>query len=145
LIENTSAERAQKWRGSLLNNIGWTYHDKGDFLKALDMFEQALIWHEQYMQDKPDRIRIAKWCVGRTFRSLKRYDDALQIQEALAEEHKQLNNPPDGFVVEEIGECLLALGQTEAAKPYFTQAYEQLSKISWVENDRLERLKQLTR
>ena len=143
LIEETSAERAQKWRGSLLNNIGWTYHDKSEFDQALGMFEQALIWHEQFMQDKPDRIRIAKWCMGRTYRSLERYDEALKIQEALADEHTQLNNPPDGFVVEEIGECLLALGKVEAAQPYFAQAYEQLSKISWVEKDRLERLKQL--
>jgi len=144
LIEETAVTRAQKWRGSLLNNIGWTYHDKGDFVKALHMFEQALVWHQQHMPDKPDRIRIAKWCVARTYRSLERYEEALKIQEDLAEEHKQLNNPPDGFVVEELGECLLALGQTEAAQPCFAQAYEQLSQINWVEKDRLERLKQLS-
>ncbi len=151
LIEETATSaalsagfsRAQKWRGSLLNNIGWTYHDKGDFLKALDMFEQALAWHEQHMPDKPDRIRIAKWCVARTYRSLERYKEALKMQEELAAEHKRLNNPPDGFVVEEIGECLLALGQADAARPYFAQAYEQLSQINWVEKDRLDRLKQL--
>lgn len=143
LIEETAVTRAQKWRGSLLNNIGWTYHAKDDFIKALDMFEQALVWHEQHMQDKPDRIRIAKWCVARAYRSLERYDEALKMQEALADEHKQLNNPPDGFVVEEIGECLLALGQTEAAQPYFAQAHEHLSQISWVEKDRLERIKNL--
>lgn len=88
LIEKTAVTRAQKWRGSLLNNVGWMYHDKGDFQKALNMFEQALEWHQQHMQDKPDRIRIAKWCIARTYRSLERYEEALNMQETLAEEHK---------------------------------------------------------
>ena len=95
------------------------------------------------MSDKPDRIRIAKWCVGRTYRSLERYEEALILQEALAAEYERLNKSPDGFVSEEIGECLLALGRLAEAKPHFTQAYGLLSPKGWLDEARLTRLKEL--
>ncbi len=143
LTEQTAVPRAQKWRGSLLNNIGWAYHDRDEFQQALEIFKQALAWHRQHMPDKPDRIGIAKWCVGRTYRSLERYEEALILQEALAAEYERLNILPDGFVSEEIGECLLALGRLAEAKPHFTQAYELLSPMGWLDEARLTRLKNL--
>jgi hypothetical protein len=54
--------------------------------------------------------------------------------------------PGNGFVFEEIGECLLALQRGEEAKPYFAKAYEVLSQDVWLvknEPDRITRLKQL--
>ncbi len=51
----------------------------------------------------------------------------------------------DGFVYEELGECLHALGKPGEARPYFRRAYGLLSQIEWVAGDaeRLERLRSL--
>ena len=49
--EQTAVPRAQKWRGSLLNNVGWVYHDRDEFQQALEIFKQALAWHQQHMSD----------------------------------------------------------------------------------------------
>ncbi len=143
LTEQTAAPRAQNWRGSLLNNIDWTYHDRGDYQQALTIFEQAYAWYEENAKDKPERIRIARWCVARTCRSLERYEEALVLQEDLAAEYERLNEPPDGFVFEEIGECLLVLRRPAEARLYFFHAYELLSQMDWLAEDRLARLKKL--
>ncbi|HEY7093737.1 MAG TPA: hypothetical protein VH393_11185 [Ktedonobacterales bacterium] len=49
----------------------------------------------------------------------------------------------DGYIYEEIAECLAALGRAGEARPYFTRAYETLSRDPWLaesEPARLERL-----
>jgi len=131
--------RAQKWQGSLLNNLGWTYHDSGQFQEALKTFEDALKFQEGARN--VTRIRIAKWAVARCLRSLARYDEALAIQREL------VKFPEQGYVSEEIGELLLVTGRAEEARPYFKKAYELLSQDIWLkanEGKRLERLKQLS-
>jgi tetratricopeptide (TPR) repeat protein len=136
----TTDERAKTWLGSVSNNLGWTYHDMGKFEEALEAFQKALVWHE--VNGKPDTIRIAKWSVARTLRSLQHYQEALDIQQKLLEEEQN-----DGYIHEELGECLLALGHAEKAKVYFAKAYELLSSDSWLvqnESERLERLKELS-
>ena len=35
--ENSPDPKAQGWMGSLLNNLGWTYYDKGEYAKALQV------------------------------------------------------------------------------------------------------------
>jgi tetratricopeptide (TPR) repeat protein len=145
LAEITPDRRASGWRGPLYNNLGWTYHDMGDYEKALGIFEKAVTWRQNHDQDKPETIRIARWCMGRTFRSLNRLEDALTLQQELLAEYQGVGQT-DGFVYEEIGECLWALDQQEEARPYFAQAYEELSQVGWVASsdpERLERLKQL--
>jgi tetratricopeptide (TPR) repeat protein len=54
LCNSTTDEPAKKWLGSVSNNLGWTYHDMGKFEKALETFQQALVWHE--VNGKPDTI-----------------------------------------------------------------------------------------
>ena len=39
----------------------------------------------------------------------------------------------DGFIAEEIAECLLEMGQDEEAQPYLREAYEELSKQEWLQ------------
>lgn len=145
LAETTQDKQAQNWRGSLYNNIGWTYHDSGQYEKALDLFEKALRWREA--QGQLPQTRIAKWCVARTLRSLGRLEEALASQQALLAEHENAGGK-DGYVYEELGECLLALNQQEKARPYFALAYDELSKDPWLADNepaRLARLKQLGR
>jgi tetratricopeptide (TPR) repeat protein len=145
LAEATPDERAGGWLGSLYNNLGWTYLDMGEYEQALSIFEKALAWREANHQDKPETIRIAKWCVGRTLRSLNRLEEALALQQALLAKYQGVGQT-DGFVYEEIGECLLALDRPDEARPFFVQAHEELSRLEWLvaaEPERLTRLAEL--
>ncbi|MEZ4513722.1 MAG: tetratricopeptide repeat protein [Chloroflexota bacterium] len=130
--------RARGWVGSLTNNLAWTYHDLGNYDRALVLFEQALAFRQA--QGNAENIRVAKWCIARTLRSLGRVEEALARQQELAAGEQ------DGYVFEELGECLLLLGRAEEARPYFGQAYGLLSQDGWLvanEGARLERLKRL--
>ena len=52
----------------------------------------------------------------------------------------------DGYGSEEIGECLLALGREDDARPWFARAAELLSGDAFLaehEPDRIERLRRL--
>ena len=141
--EQSSQPRARYWLGSLYNNIGWTYHDQGEFEAALDIFQKALAVREA--DGKPEPIRIARWCIGRVLRSLGRLDEALALQRALLADYDAIN-APSGYTYEELGECLLALDKPDEARPYFAQAYAELSQDSWLvrnEPERLARLKEL--
>jgi tetratricopeptide (TPR) repeat protein len=142
IAEKTADERGRNWLGSLYNNIGWTYHDAGQFEDALGIFHKALNYRQK--QGKADTIRIARWCIGRTLRSLHRIDEALAIQRQLLAEH-ETSNGEAAYVYEELGECLHLQDNKEAA-PFFARAYALLSKDEWLsqnEPQRLERLKQL--
>lgn len=138
LAAQSADPRARGWVGSLTNNLGWAHHDLGNYERALALFEQALAFRQE--QGAAEPIRIAKWCVARTLRSLGRVEEALAQQQALAQGEQ------DGYVSEELGECLQLLGRMDEARPHFGQAYEMLSQDGWLvanEPARLERLKQL--
>lgn len=143
LAESSSQERARNWLGSLYNNTGWSYHDKGDYASALEVFEKAEAW--QRLMGRPAETRIAAWCVARTLRSLDRIEEALSTQMALRDEFEVVEES-DGYVFEEIGECLLALDRAEEARPYFSQAYDLLVQDAWLpeqEPERIARLREL--
>lgn len=111
--------RARRWRGSLLNNLGWTMHERGDFAAALAYWQQALAAREA-TGDIPG-IRIARWTVARGMRSLGRLDDAESIQRTLAVE-LDAAGASDGFVFEELAEIALARGDPAAAQPWAAKA-----------------------
>ena len=69
---------------------------------------------------------------------------ALAEQEALRVELEALGEA-DGYVFEELGECLLALGRDEEARPHFGRAAELLAGDPSLagEAERLERLRSL--
>ena len=145
LAERTGDERARRWLGPLYNNTGWTYHDMGRYDQALMMFEKSLAFRQE--QDDDEGIRIARWTIARTYRSLERVEEALEIQTALEQEIEAKGIGQDGYVFEELGECLLLLGKADEALEYFKQAYNLLSQDQWLvanEADRLKRLKDLS-
>ncbi len=144
LAEKSADKRAQKWLGPLYNNTGWSYFDLEQFERAMEYFQKSLRWREEQQDEKG--IRIAKWCVARTYRATGRIDEALNMQKALEKEIEDKGAERDGYVFEELAELLLLKGDKDAAKPYFTKAYDLLSEDPWLsahENDRLERLKKL--
>lgn len=142
LAQKSSFLRTQEWLGPLYNNLGWAYHQQGAYIDALSTFRQALALEEA--KGNAASVRIAQWCVARTLRSLGQYEDALTMQQALLAVHG--GSDPSGFTEEEIGECLLALDQPDAARPYFARAYQVLSQDEWLiarEPERIERLRTL--
>lgn len=143
IAEKSTEPRARKWLGALYNNIGWTYHDSGDFHNALEIFKKALEWRtaEKHVAE----IQIAKWSVARAYRSLGSIEKALSLQKELLSELPEMPFSSDGYIFEEIGECLL-LQNDDKAKEYFLKAYELLSTdVSFKQNHsaRLERMKDL--
>src|SRR5215468_1601728 len=42
MTERTTDKRSKRWLASLYNNIGWSYHDRGDDALALEYFQKAL-------------------------------------------------------------------------------------------------------
>lgn len=141
--ESSPDEKARNWLGSLYNNAGWSYHDMGEFASALEAFEKAESCRRSRGSVK--EIRVAVWCVARALRSLGRVDEALSRQMALKAELESAGES-DGFVFEEIAECLLALKRLEEARPYFARAHELLAKDAFLmehETDRLGRIRKL--
>ena len=133
--------RARRWRGSLYHNLGWTYLDAGRPGDALAAFEAALACREE--AGRLPEVRLARWAVARALRAAGRVAAALAAQQALLAEAAALG-APDGYVCEEIGECLLALGRAAEARPYFARAAAALAAdLAGSEPDRLARLRAL--
>ena len=144
MAESSADEKARGWLGSLYNNTGWSYHDMGEYESALEIFQKA----ESYFGEvrREDRLRIAKWTVARCLRSMNQIEEALSKQMALKAEFDSIGGS-DGYVEEEIGECLLLLKRESEAKPYFAKAYELLSQDEWLmenEPERMKRMKELS-
>jgi tetratricopeptide (TPR) repeat protein len=75
---------ARRWEASLLNNVGMTHADTGDFAAALVVFEQALA--ARRLTGPPAEVRIARWMVAWSLRNLDRASEALAIQRELKAE-----------------------------------------------------------
>ncbi len=106
---------ANRWRGSLLNNLGWTCHDAGRFEEALIYFEAGLKF--RLTQDASKPTQIAKWCVARCLRSLGRFDEALDIQLELV-----ASGESDRYAYAELGEIYKAKGDDVESALYFAMA-----------------------
>ena len=84
-VARSSADAsARNWDASLLNNLGMTHADAGDWPAALAAFEEALVSRERI--GDAGRTRVARWMVGWALRSLGRTDEALAVQTALKAE-----------------------------------------------------------
>ena len=142
LAESSPQPGARRWRASLANNLGWACHARGEYGRALELFERAL----RLRQEQGDRrlIHVARWCVARCLRSLGRVEEALAMQRELEADEQHSEEP--GYTFEELGECLLALGQADEARPCLARAFERLSRDAGFaerEPQRLERLRRL--
>ena len=75
---------ARRWEASLLNNLGMTHADAGEWEPALAVFEQALA--ARRVTGRPGDVRIARWMVAWALRNLGRTGEALAIQRELKAE-----------------------------------------------------------
>jgi tetratricopeptide (TPR) repeat protein len=142
--EDSQDAKTKSWLGSLYNNIGWTMHGLGRFDQALECFLNNETWYRERLRH--EEALIAHWSMSKMLRLLNRTDEALRELYVIADERKQRSLPNDGYLVEEIGECLLAKGHLEQAQPFFASAYGILSQDDWLlrnEASRIERLKML--
>ncbi|MDH5675902.1 MAG: tetratricopeptide repeat protein [Myxococcales bacterium] len=140
--EQSEQQGAKKWLGSLYNNIGWTYFDKKDYDKALELFEKALRFRET--QDDLKSTLIARWTVARGLRALGRSEEALQMLEQLQTAYAEAGLEPSGYLYEELGENLLALGK-DGHREHFARAHAMLSTQAWLVESEPERIARLER
>jgi len=144
LADTSPDPAARKWRGSLWNNIGWARFGASDVDGALVAFETAL--EARRGQGQAKETRVAEWCVARALRALGKPDEALAIQERLVTETAAAGDAEDGYMSEEIAECLLALGRDAEATPHFARAADLLGADTWLaaqEPERIDRLRAL--
>jgi tetratricopeptide (TPR) repeat protein len=92
-------QRARDWDASLLNNIGMTHADAGDFDAALASFQEALSARERI--GDPSRTREARWMIGWALRNLGRHDEALEMQRSLKNELESIGEA-DSYVDDEL-------------------------------------------
>jgi tetratricopeptide (TPR) repeat protein len=138
IAEDSDQPKAVRWLGSLYNNIGWTYYDLDKPEEALEIFRRGVDWQREHGTE--EGLRVARWTVGRTLRTLGRVEEALHIQ-------RDLEGADDPYVQEELGHCLRELGRPDEAQPHFKSAYQSLKDDSWVqkhEPEKLERLEALS-
>src|SRR5206468_3280997 len=132
-------------RARLAIERGRAWNSAGDFGRARPLFEQAVALADSagleglavdaaHMVAIAARIEMhdatggheARWAVARCLRSLGRIDEALAAQRALLAEDENTRQH-DGYVYEEIGECLAAQHKEAEAQPWFAKAYADLS------------------
>lgn len=145
-VENSGDENVEKWLGPLLNNTAWSLHDLGKYEDALKLFQKDYEFRK--LQKNKEAELIAKWNIGRTYRSLNQLEKALKIQLEVEEERKANSLSIGGYNQEELGEIYLLLNDKQKSKKYFKNAYEILSEDVWLsknEVDRLERIKDLSK
>ncbi len=138
--EASSDPAARRWLGPLYNNTGWTFMDQDQPDKALVLFEKGVAFREA--AGKPGPLRIARYAVARAWRALGRCEEALPLLESLRAEWARAGSP-DGYVFEELGECLWALDRREEARPHLAEAWRILSQDSWLAEHEAARLASL--
>jgi hypothetical protein len=115
LLKTSTQPEAKKWEASLRNNLGMTLHSLEQYPQALAEFELALAAREH--SSNPESIRIARWMIAWTLRSLGRLNEALAMQLALEQECAAAG-APDPYVLEELALLYRALGDDENAALY---------------------------
>jgi tetratricopeptide (TPR) repeat protein len=145
MAEASRDQRTSEWLGPLYNNTGWTYIDMGDYPAALELFQKGVAFRAEKGEGAP--LRIARWTVAHTRRLLGEPEQALALLSELEQDWLTAGSE-DGYVYEDIAECLLILDRTDEARPYFAKAYTLLSQDAWLqgnEQDRLRRLQELSK
>ena len=121
-IELTDDEPGRYWRAPLLNNVGWSRYEAGDFERALAAFEAAFAVRLEDPQEPHER-EIARYAVGKALRALGRIDEATsQLELAVAWATEAGVETP--YFHEELAECYAAAGRTDDARVQAERAIE---------------------
>lgn len=113
-IELTADGPGRYWLAPLLNNVGWSRYEAGDFDRALDAFEAAFAVRSEDPEEPHER-EIARYAVGKTQRALGRIDEATrQLELAVAWATEAGVDTP--YFHEELAECYAAAGRMDEAR-----------------------------
>lgn len=143
LAELTDDPRATGWKGALYNNIGWTYMEMHEPLRALELFQKGVDYREAN-EHPEDTLMVAHWTVARALRELGRHEEALEKLQYVADNFP--GHSDDGFWQEEMAENLLATQGLDAARQYFEAALPMLEELGWVAESypgRIERIREI--
>lgn len=114
---------AQRWQASVRNNLGMALHGLQRYDEALAEFQRAVALREaQAGEDAmrgtpPEPVRVARWMVAWTLRTMGRNDEALAMQLAL-EQAGDAAGEPDPYVFEELETLYRARGDIPRAEHY---------------------------
>jgi len=114
VLSSTQAD-AKRWEASVRNNVGYALHQLGRFHEALEQFQQALSIRERGVNAQA--TRVARWMVAWTLRSLKRNEEALEMQLAL-ERDCDAAGQPDPYVFEALEALYRGKGDLAKAQHY---------------------------
>jgi tetratricopeptide (TPR) repeat protein len=115
IVQASSQPDAKRWEPSIRNNVGYALHQLGRYEEALTQFQQAVVLRERGTNS--DATRVARWMVAWTLRSLKRVDEALEIQLRLEKENEAAGKP-DPYVFEELEALYRDRGDVARAEHY---------------------------
>jgi len=124
-LETTIME-SKKWLPQIYLRRGWAFFDLFNFEIALVDFEAAV---SGLATDNSDLRLSAEWGVARTYRALRRTDEALAVQQKLLQrvDTETFQGLGRGYVLWEIAECFLSLKKLGDAQNYFAQALLEFS------------------
>jgi tetratricopeptide (TPR) repeat protein len=115
VVLQSSQPAAQRWEGSIRNNLGLALNGLGRHEEALAQLQQALALRER--AGDVERTHVARWMVAHTLRRLGRLDEAEALQRRLAAEREALGRP-DPYVAEELEAIARARGNTAEAEQW---------------------------
>ncbi len=143
-IENSESNKVSGWLGPLYNNTGWSYHDLGQYDKAMELFKKSYDFRKA--RNDTMSILVAEWTIARGMRSLNQIEEAKKIQLKLENEFLEFTGKPYGYVYEELMEIALIEKDNEKVKEYAQKAYDIMSKDKYTltyERNKLDRFKEL--
>jgi len=131
------------WLPAFYNNLGEAYASQGAYVEGLAAFQKLNALTTA--KGEPADIYTQK-DIARMLRALGRAEEALAMIRPIHDD-LEAKKRPDGWIDEEMAECLAATGCEAEARPLFGRAYEALKGDLWVvRNDagKLERLRNMT-
>ena len=120
VVTRSTQAAAKQWEAPVRHNVGYALHQLGRYDEALAQFRQAVVLREQ--GGDAQALRVAHWMVAWTLRSLKRNEEALDIQLRLEREADDAGQP-DPYVFEELE--LLYRDRNDAAKAAYYASRKQ--------------------
>ncbi len=116
------------WLGPLWNNLGATYEDQEKYLEALDAYLKAREYHWQYGTEQ--NKLIADWAVGHAYLLSGDYENAGKwLRPVLAWAERVENTEFVGLTYRDLGDIILAEGDSASALGYFENAQDNLKKV----------------
>ncbi len=90
LTLQTKDKKAAQWLAPLYNNLGQNYFDMQEYEKSLENYEKALQLFQNDSRYSDSNLIFARWTIGRCIRALGRFGKAIDLQHALLEEMKKI-------------------------------------------------------